>query len=79
MALTVYGIPTCNSCKKARKWLTDNGIEHSWVNTRQSPPTKAQLTGWIADILEDINNAAVISRVKTQVLQLCAEFPVYRE
>lgn len=37
------------------------------------------ITGWIADILEDINNEAIISRVKTQVLQLCAEFPVYRE
>ena len=50
MALNVYGIPTCNSCKKARKWLTDNGIEHNWINTRQNPPSKDQVTSWIADI-----------------------------
>lgn len=50
MALKIYGIPTCNSCKKARRWLTDNNIEHIWVNTRENPPTKAQISGWISDI-----------------------------
>lgn len=38
----------------------------------------SQLTGWIADVLDDINNEATIARVKSQVLQLCREFPVYR-
>lgn len=35
------------------------------------------LGGWIADILDDINNTATIERVKQQVLKLCADFPVY--
>jgi len=36
-----------------------------------------QLTGWIADILDDLNNEETIERVRKQVLELCARFPVY--
>jgi glycine hydroxymethyltransferase len=36
-----------------------------------------QLTGWICDILDDINNEDVIEKVKQQVKALCARFPVY--
>jgi glycine hydroxymethyltransferase len=37
----------------------------------------ATLAGWIADVLDDIENDATIDRVKGQVLDLCARFPVY--
>ncbi len=36
-----------------------------------------QLTGWIADILDDLDNEETIERVRGQVLELCARFPVY--
>jgi glycine hydroxymethyltransferase len=36
-----------------------------------------QLTGWIADILDDIENEEIIDRVRGQVLELCQRFPVY--
>ena len=36
-----------------------------------------QLTGWIADILDDLENEETIDRVRGQVLELCARFPVY--
>lgn len=32
---------------------------------------------WIADVLGDINNGAVIERIKQDVLLLCQQFPVY--
>jgi glycine hydroxymethyltransferase len=35
------------------------------------------LAGWICDILDDINNEATIARVKSQVIELCKQFPVY--
>ena len=35
------------------------------------------ISGWIADVLDAINDTATIARVKTQVLQLCNKFPVY--
>ncbi len=36
-----------------------------------------QLSGWIADILDDLENEETIERVRKQVLELCARFPVY--
>ena len=36
-----------------------------------------QLTGWIADILDDVENEEIIDRVRSQVLELCQRFPVY--
>lgn len=35
------------------------------------------LAGWMCDILDDINNEAMIEKVRTQVTALCAQFPVY--
>lgn len=35
------------------------------------------LATWICDILDDISNQDTINRVKQQVLELCAKFPVY--
>ncbi|WP_374335208.1 serine hydroxymethyltransferase [Leeia sp.] len=36
-----------------------------------------QLAHWMCDILDDLDNPAVIDRVRQQVQQLCARFPVY--
>lgn len=35
------------------------------------------LTGWICDVLDDIDNEANITNVRQQVLALCERFPVY--
>ncbi|MFU2487581.1 serine hydroxymethyltransferase [Thauera sp. WH-1] len=35
------------------------------------------LAGWICDILDDIDNAAVVDAVRAKVAALCARFPVY--
>ena len=37
------------------------------------------LAGWIADVLDDINNEGTIERVKGQVLELCGRLPVYEQ
>ena len=36
-----------------------------------------QLTQWICDVLDDVNNQDTIESVKAQVLELCSRFPVY--
>jgi glycine hydroxymethyltransferase len=36
-----------------------------------------ELTGWMCDILDDLANEAIIDRVRGQVTDLCARFPVY--
>jgi glycine hydroxymethyltransferase len=38
-----------------------------------------QLTGWMCDVMDDVENQAVIAEVKAKVLELCARFPVYPE
>ncbi len=40
-------------------------------------PEISEMTGWIADILDDIQNEDLIRKVKERVLDLCARFPVY--
>lgn len=37
-----------------------------------------QLANWICDILDDISNEDTIARVKEQVKEICARFPVYK-
>ncbi len=37
----------------------------------------AQLADWICDILDDVENQAVIERIRGEVLALCRRFPVY--
>ena len=36
-----------------------------------------QLANWIADVLDNIDDTATIERIKGQVLDICARFPVY--
>lgn len=36
------------------------------------------LAGWMCDVLDDMDNAAVITRVRGQVTELCRRYPVYR-
>ncbi|MGM3175890.1 serine hydroxymethyltransferase [Dickeya lacustris] len=36
-----------------------------------------ELAGWICDVLDSINDEAVIERTKQKVLEICARFPVY--
>jgi glycine hydroxymethyltransferase len=38
----------------------------------------SEMSNWICDILEDINNEELISSVKEKVLALCEKFPVYK-
>jgi len=36
-----------------------------------------ELSGWIADVLDDISDDVMVRRVRGQVLDLCKRFPVY--
>jgi arsenate reductase len=47
MALTVYGIPTCGTCKKALAWLDRQGMAYEFVNTKETPPSRDQIAAWV--------------------------------
>ena len=36
------------------------------------------LTNWMCDVVDNINDESVIDRVRGQVSELCARFPVYK-
>ncbi|MEC8455218.1 MAG: serine hydroxymethyltransferase [Pseudomonadota bacterium] len=39
----------------------------------------AEMTGWMCDVLDDLDNREVRATVKEKVLALCAKYPVYRQ
>lgn len=44
---TLYGIATCGTCKKARSFLKEEGIEATWTDLRDTPPSRAQVSRWV--------------------------------
>ena len=44
--LTIYGIPNCDTCKKARKWLETNSVEHKFHDLRVDGLEKTMLDRW---------------------------------
>jgi arsenate reductase (glutaredoxin) len=43
MLITFYHYPKCGTCRKAKKWLEDNGVELNEVHIVESPPSKEEL------------------------------------
>jgi Spx/MgsR family transcriptional regulator len=41
--ITMYGLARCDTCRKARAWLDENGVEHRFVDYRESPLSAAEL------------------------------------
>lgn len=39
----------------------------------------AELTGWMCDVLDDLDNKDTVAEVKQKVLALCARYPVYQQ
>lgn len=48
MAITVYGIPNCDTVKRARAWLDRNSFAYEFVDFRATPPDRARVEGWVA-------------------------------
>jgi arsenate reductase (glutaredoxin) len=49
-SIQVYGIPTCGTCKKALQWLEAQGISYTFINTKEQPPTPAQIASWVESL-----------------------------
>ncbi|MEJ2310684.1 MAG: ArsC family reductase [Gammaproteobacteria bacterium] len=47
MMTTLYGIPNCDTMKKARKWLADNGVEYAFHDYKKLGIEKKKLAEWI--------------------------------
>ncbi len=49
MPVTIYGIPNCDTMKKARVWLDQHGVEHVFHDYRKAGVDRARLEGWVAE------------------------------
>lgn len=47
---TLYGIPNCDTVKKARAWLAENNIAYDFVDFKKTPPDAALIESWLKDI-----------------------------
>ncbi|MEJ2310725.1 MAG: ArsC family reductase [Gammaproteobacteria bacterium] len=47
MMTTLYGIPNCDTMKKARKWLADNGVEYAFHDYKKLGIEQKKLDAWI--------------------------------
>ena len=48
--ITVYGIPNCDTVKKARAWLADNGIEHQFHDFKKQGVPPDRLDAWLTAV-----------------------------
>ncbi|RVQ66970.1 ArsC family reductase [Croceicoccus ponticola] len=49
MSATLYGIPNCDTVKKARQWLDAHGIDHAFHDYKKQGVPEAALRKWVAD------------------------------
>ncbi len=48
--IQVYGIPNCDTVKKALQWLDGQGCNYAFHNFKKQPPNPTQATAWLAEL-----------------------------
>ena len=49
MGITLYGIPNCDTVKKARAWLTAQGVDHQFHDFKKQGVPPDRLDAWLRD------------------------------
>ena len=49
MSIDLYGIPNCDTVKKARAWLDARGIEYAFRDYKKDGADRAKLERWVAE------------------------------
>lgn len=49
MPMTLYGIKNCDTVKKARRWLEDNGQEFTFHDVRTDGLDKTEVKRWLRE------------------------------
>jgi len=47
MAITLFGIASCDTCRKARRWLENNELEYSYHDIRLDGVPVTALREWV--------------------------------
>ncbi len=64
MALIIFGIPNCDTVKKARTWLDANGLAYTFHDYKKQGADPARIAGWIeqAGLDKVVNRAGTTYR-----------------
>jgi arsenate reductase len=46
--LQIYGIRSCDSCRRALQWLQARGADHEFHDLREEQPSRGLLDDWLA-------------------------------
>lgn len=49
-SITLYGIPNCDTVKRARAWLSAQGVAFAFHDFKQQGLPEAELQRWLADV-----------------------------
>lgn len=50
MTTTLYGIPNCDTVKKARTWLADNGHDFAFHDFKKQGLSRELVQDWLKDV-----------------------------
>lgn len=85
MSLVVYGIPNCNTVKKARTWLDEQGQPFAFHDYKKQGVPADRLDAWIKQVgwevlvnrqgttwrqLDDVTKAGVVDAASARALML---------
>ena len=85
MSLVVYGIPNCNTVKKARTWLDEQGQPFAFHDYKKQGVPADRLDDWIKQVgwevlvnrqgttwrqLDDVTKAGVVDAASARALML---------
>jgi arsenate reductase len=54
MTITLYGIPNCDTVKKARTWLDANGVAYTFHDFKKSGINNGLIQTWLRDVAWDV-------------------------
>ncbi len=48
--VTLYGIPNCDTIRKARRWLDEHGVEYRFHDFRKDGLERSRLQAWVDEL-----------------------------
>jgi arsenate reductase len=52
--IKLYGIPNCDTVKKARSWLDANDVQYSFHDFKKTGASRELIQHWLADVPWDV-------------------------
>ena len=71
--------PPCTTCKKAKKWLDDNGVSYEARHIKESNPTYEELKAWYEKSGLPLKKFFNTSGIQYRALELKDKLPAMTE